>query len=104
MECILKRNISALSVLWYVIGVAVILFGIFGGLLVNESTAVDAVDKVGFTEYQIVSREWFLVFIRGCSRDDQVKFNFTAKDQRGKTVSGYVCAGVLKGPTLRIPQ
>jgi hypothetical protein len=65
----LKRNISGLSILWYVIGVAVILFGIFGGLLVNESTAVGTIDKVGFTEYKIVSREWFLVFIQGCSRE-----------------------------------
>ena len=57
--------------------------------------AVSILESQGFTN---VKTHGFSVF--GCSKDDNFSTKFTA-EKDGKTVSGVVCGGILKGSTVR---
>ncbi len=93
-----------LTVIGFVLIVTVILLGVSlpGLLLVDESTAVRALEIQGFSDVRITGRHWFLVGMRGCSDSDVVKFDATATNPRGDRVELFVCAGwPFKGATIR---
>lgn len=50
----------------------------------------------GYTNIKTTGYEWF-----GCSKGDGWATGFTALSPAGKTVTGVVCSGWLKGATIR---
>lgn len=99
-----SRSENLWQALFVVIFIAALLFTIFGGFLVDEYKAVNTIKGIGFTDYEITGRDVVLVWLKGCSRDDQAQFSFTATNSQGQRITGYVCAGILKGGTLRFPE
>jgi len=73
------------------------------GCMVDDSSAVSALEKQGFSEIKIESKAIFLVGFRGCSSHDAAKFEASAKNPAGRHVSDiYVCVGwPFKGATIR---
>lgn len=63
---------------------------------VDEDKAIKALESQGMTNIKITG---FAIF--GCSKDDSFRSNFTATGVNGKTVSGTLCSGFLKGTTVR---
>ena len=72
----------------------IFVFALFVGCT-NESGALDVLDSEGCIDTQITGYRFF-----GCSKDDMFHTGFTCK-KNGRTVSGVVCQGVLKGKTIR---
>lgn len=62
----------------------------------SADTAVRALEGAGYTSINI---EGYTLF--GCGEHDVFHTKFTAKGPTGKSVSGVVCAGWLKGATIR---
>jgi hypothetical protein len=62
----------------------------------SDSAATHALDNQGFTEINLEGMAFF-----GCSEDDYFRKKFTAKNVNGRSVSGVVCGGFLKGATVR---
>ena len=89
---ILGVTIIVALVLWMV-GVS--------GCFVSEAKAVRALRASGFVDIKITNRSWFLLSLRGCGEGDSVRFTATATDPRGEKVDVYLCAGLLKGATVR---
>lgn len=87
----------------YVIFICVIFaFAIFRGFWANESTAVRALEKQGYSDIRILDHSWFMVSVRGCSNSDAAKFSAVAKNPVGKEVECFVCVGwPFKGATIR---
>jgi hypothetical protein len=61
----------------------------------NENGALELLEAEGCTNIQITGYRVF-----GCSQDDTFHTGFECK-RNGKTVTGVVCQGVLKGKTIR---
>ena len=77
---------------------------IYGGCRLWDSDAgvVEAVEKQGFINAEIVSKKRFWVSWRGCSGSDSVGYEMTALNTRGERVDLIVCGGrLLKGYTVR---
>lgn len=73
-----------------------------GAFLVDESKAVRALETQGYTNVEITSRDWFAVSVRGCAKEDVVKFNAEVTNPAGKRVKLFVCVGwPFKGATVR---
>lgn len=62
----------------------------------DPEVARNALDDAGYSDIQIGGYTAY-----GCSEDDAYHTEFTAKNIRGKSVSGVVCSGVMKGATIR---
>ena len=58
--------------------------------------AIKAAENYGLKDVKITGYEFF-----ACSEHDTYSTGFTAKTKEGKYVEGVVCAGVLKGSTVR---
>ena len=85
-----------------IVVIVILAFFVTAGRLVDESVAVEALQKQGFTDVHITKKDWFLVGFKGCGEDDDVKFTATANNPRNETVEVYVCSGWLfKGSTVR---
>ena len=90
------------TILFIIFLTLAILFFLVEGSFVDESVAIKALQKQGFTDINITGKEWLFVGLRGCSEDDSVKFTVIAKNPRNETVEVYVCSGWLfKGSTVR---
>lgn len=90
------------TILFIILLTLAILFFLVEGSFVDESVAIKALQKQGFTDINITGKEWLFVGFRGCSEDDSVKFTAIAKNPRNETVEVYVCSGWLfKGSTVR---
>lgn len=73
-----------------------------GGIFIEETTAVEALETQGYSNITITDKDWFMVGARGCSDDDIVKFDAVATNPIGKEVEVYVCRGLFfKGATVR---
>ena len=59
-------------------------------------TATRALEGAGYTDIKITGWSAF-----SCSDSDDFATGFTAKGPTGKTVTGAVCSGLLKGATIR---
>jgi hypothetical protein len=85
--------------------VALLLFGVIVGgscsAMVSDDKAINAVEDAGYTDVEILSRSWFLIEWRGCGKGDDVRFTVRGTNVRGEVREFYVCAGVLKGGTIR---
>lgn len=55
-----------------------------------------ALADAGYTDIELTGYRIF-----GCSDDDQFRTGFRAKSPAGRRVSGVVCAGWMKGNTIR---
>jgi hypothetical protein len=76
----------------------------YGGCRLWDSDrgVVEAVEKQGYTNAQIVSKKRFWVGWRGCSESDTVGYDMVASNARGERVNLIVCGGkFLKGYTVR---
>lgn len=62
----------------------------------DDSRTRQTLEDSGFTEVTVGGYDFF-----ACSKDDTYHTSFTAKNSRGKVVSGTVCCGVLKSCTVR---
>lgn len=76
-------------------------FAIIGAALLlaactDEKGAARALDDAGLTPVRVGGYAFF-----ACGKDDQFATQFVAKNVQGKNVSGAVCAGFLKGKTIR---
>ncbi len=63
----------------------------------SESDAKRALTGAGYTDITWTGYKAF-----SCSEDDAFHTGFRAKGPTGKTVTGTVCSGVLKGSTIRL--
>ena len=96
------------KVLFYVVVIAAFLLLAAGcnvavGSLVKDQTAITAMQSAGYTDVQVVRRANVFVSLRGCSREDSVKFDMQATNPQGEVVTNaYVCVGwPFKGATIR---
>ena len=65
----------------------------------SPDNATKALEAYGYTDIQITGYDFF-----GCdSKDDDFHTGFTATEN-GHKVTGVVCAGLLKGQTIRIEK
>ena len=72
------------------------------GIFVNEDVATRALETQGFSEIQIVDKDWLFVSLRGGGREDAVRFTAIATNPVGKQVKVFVFAGwPFKGATIR---
>ena len=75
------------------------------GAIVSEEVAFNAAETAGFTDVFVTNKTIVFVDLRGCGKDDDVRFSITAKNSADKIVEFYVCAGWLtKAPTIRYPS
>ena len=90
---------NAVIMIAVILGVA----GLTRGALVSEATAIQALQKSGYTDIQIESSAWFAVGLRGCSEKDAARFVASATNPNGAFVEKIiVCSGwPLKGVTIR---
>ncbi len=70
-------------------------------LLYPEGRAASAVEKLGFTDVEVVDRDVLFIQITGCGEDDNVKFEVEATNPAGDRVKLDVCGGLFKGMTVR---
>ncbi len=86
-----------------IIGILITLVLIlFRGTLVNSEIAVRALKNQGFTNVEILDKDWLAVGLRGCSSSDCAKFEIKADNSAGKKVNVFVCVGwPFKGATIR---
>jgi hypothetical protein len=80
--------------------VGVILYSLFGGLMVSETKAINAAKDAGYSNIQVVERSTVFVALRGCSKSDTVRFTVRGSNANGER-EFYVCASWTKGGTVR---
>jgi hypothetical protein len=72
------------------------------GVMVDDSTAVKALETSGFSEVKITKKNVFFVLLRGGPESDAVRFTCRAKNPAGKIVEVYVFSGwPFKRSTVR---
>lgn len=103
IRCKVKQGEENMETKYIMIIAFIVIVGIIStaGYFVDEKVAIDALHKQGFTDVNITDKSWLFVDFQGCGEDDAVKFTATAKNPRNETVEIYVCAGWLKGATIR---
>lgn len=63
----------------------------------SSDGATRALDSAGYSQIQITGFRFF-----GCGEDDNFRTGFAAVGPTGKSVTGVVCGGFLKGSTIRL--
>lgn len=97
-----NEGVAVEEVVGAVIVMATVFVYIFGGLFVDSSVAVKALKNQGFTNVQVLDRDWLLVGFRGCDGLDAAKFTVRAVNPVGDTVETCVCSGwPFKNATIR---
>ena len=77
-------------------------FGLYGcGAMTPESKAINAAEDAGYTNVEIIDKAYALIELRGCGDSDNARFTVRGTNPAGKVRTFYVCAGVLKGGTIR---
>ena len=90
------------STLGVILVVILLVFGLFGcGAMTSESKAINAAEDAGYTDITVVDKAVLFIEWRGCSSEDQARFTVRGTNPAGKVREFYVCAGVLKGGTIR---
>ena len=84
-------------------GAAILFVAVAGGVLTSEQKAVRTLEAAGYTHIQITNRAWFAVGYRGCGRDDAARYTALVVSPAGKPIKVFVCEGILKGGTIRVP-
>lgn len=86
-------------ILFMVAALLVIGFGL--GALVSSDASRHLLENQGFTSIQLEQKHIFVVELRGCSDEDNARFDYSAINPRGKRVNVQVCDGIIKGATIR---
>lgn len=63
----------------------------------DQDGATKALEAAGYRNIHITGYVYF-----GCGEDDSYHTGFEAIGQNGRPVAGVVCAGVMKGSTIRV--
>jgi hypothetical protein len=71
------------------------------GAMTSESKALEAARVAGFQDVTITSKSVILIGWSGCGNDDSAKFTMKGTNSNGEQVEFFVCAGPLKGATIR---
>lgn len=95
------RGVTVLEVVIMSALVAIVPAALLGGTLIDEDVAVHALETQGFTGVKVIDKAWFAVGLRGCDKNDSVRFTASATNPAGKEVQLYVCGGIFKGATVR---
>ena len=82
--------------------ITILIVWFFPGILVGKDRAVKTLEAHGYSDIEITNRVWVLVKFRGCGSEDSVRFTAKATNPAGKPAEVYVCAGLLKGGTIRV--
>jgi len=92
------------------VGCAVLLIGIVAlfvliplacAALVSNQKAINTAEDLGYTHVRVLGKTPWFVELRGCGKDDQVRFTVQGTNPIGKVREFYVCAGIIKGGTFR---
>lgn len=82
--------------------VGLMIFLLTLGKFVDESTAIRALEKQGYSNIEVVDKDIWFVSLRGCGDEDVAKFDAVATNPAGKEVDVFVCIGwPFKGATVR---
>lgn len=97
-----RSGISIGSVLLVVASVLLVLALVAGcGAMTSESKAIHAAEDAGYTDIEVIGKDVWLIGLRGCGESDNARFTVRGINPRGEKRELYVCAGVLKGGTIR---
>lgn len=96
------RNESGFTGISFIIMVALV-FLITGacGAMTPESKAINAAEDVGYTDVTVVDKSIFFTQFLGCGKEDTARFTVRGVSPRDEVREVHVCAGVLKGGTVR---
>jgi len=99
-------NNKTFQLIIYIFALLILIcFTLGRGACTNVSTAITAVENMGFTESKVVDKNIFFVGFKGCSDKDAALYKIQAKNPAGKVVIVDVCLGwPFKGATVRIPN
>lgn len=89
---------------WWLYVVAVVLIPALSGgcgALVDEGKAVRAAEDAGFANVEVLDKAVWLVGLRQCDQNDNARFTVRGVNPRNEVRTFYVCAGILKGGTIR---
>ncbi len=89
------------SILGFVVVIFVLSLLFCRGIYVSPDRSMATLEKSGFTEVQVKSRNIFFVGLQGCGKDDVVGFNASAINAAGDRVDIMTCHGFFKGGTIR---
>jgi len=83
--------------------VLVVLGFAFGGCgaLTSQDKAINAAKDAGYIDIKVEHKSIFFVELLGCGKEDNARFTVSGINPRGERREFYVCAGVLKGGTIR---
>lgn len=84
-----------------IIFMLVIVLYLFIGLTISPNNSIKLLETSGFTQVELMDRDWFMVSLRGGDEEDVVRFKFSAVNPVGKKVVVYVYSGILKSATIR---
>jgi len=87
--------------LFGIVAIVVFLFVLGRGFLVDENTAIRAVNGTGVQSLEIVETHPVMPVFWGCDQRDAAGFEWTGYNGAGQKVDGIVCCGVLKSCTVR---
>lgn len=86
-----------------VLVVIVICFGLSRGSCVSKDIATRTLEAQGYRDVEVVDTAWFAVGMRGCDKNDAVRFTVRATNPAGQQTEVYVCSGAfLKAGTIRV--
>lgn len=98
----IMESIPVIEVLIIIIVVVFLPLSFCRGILVDESVAIRAMETQGYSNIEVVDHTWFIVGLRGCSKNDAARFTVKAINPAGKDIECYVCTGwIFKGATIR---
>lgn len=72
------------------------------GACADSTETKQAIEKQGYSNVKITDKSIFFVGWRGCSSNDAIQYDVTAKNPKDQTVDLIVCSGwPFKGVTIR---
>lgn len=71
------------------------------GAMTSDHKAFGALEQVGYTNVELIDKEVYFIGFKGCGKSNSALFTMRGTDPIGKDRTVVVCAGVLKGGTLR---
>ena len=98
----LNRELLAQALLGVVV-ITLALFVLLSGTWLSESVAIRTVLANGYSKPSVVDRVWFAPQLRGCGSGDTVRFTVEAINPAGLPARVWVCSGLWKGGTIRVP-